>query len=244
MPEFEDRRDQLQQARVEKEQANLNLFLLNEQIKKVKSEQALLDQVFDPNNRDHLVRRQQLNRLQASLEEEVKQGQAIYDRSKNFERESFVAFTPHTDPKEQVNQLSAAYPFLLLPVRLETRFKNVTVEDRIQNQLWVRVYPDDCAVDTFEATLSGVELKNAQTYWADRWRAGGFEDQHRGAWRGLVASHGSGRAAWIEQQYRPLNLTSEPRKVASTDIILVIETETLLSEGNRQQQRHTGGQFG
>jgi hypothetical protein len=233
MPEFEDRREQLQQARVEKEQATLNLFLLNEQIKKVKSEQALLDQVFDPNNRDHLLRRQQLNRLQASLEEEVKQGKATYDRSKIVEGESFIAFTPHTDPREQVNQLSDAYPFLLLPVRLETRFKTVTVEDRTQTQLWVRVYPDDCAVDTFEATLSEVELKNARTYWADRWRTGGFEDQHRGAWRGLVASHGSGRAAWIAQQYQPLNLNSEPQKVTSTDIILAIETESPLSDGEQ-----------
>ncbi|OUL36555.1 hypothetical protein BV375_00035 [Nostoc sp. 106C] len=128
---------------------------------------------------------------------------------------------PHSDPREQVNQLSDDYPFLLLPVRLETRFR--------QNQLWVRVYPDECAVDSFEATLSEVEVKNAQTYWADRWRAGGFEEQRRGAWRGLVSSHGSGRATWIVQQYQPLNLNSEPKKAAATDIILVIETETPLS---------------
>lgn len=231
MPEFEDRREQLQQARIQKEQARLELFHTKEQIKNIKAEQARLDQVFSPNNPEHVARRQQLNRLQASAEAEIEQQKAAYERLGLVERESFVAFAPHTDPREQVNQLSDAYPFLLLPVRLETRFKAVTIDGRTQNQLWVRVYPDDCAVDTFEATLSKVEVKNARTYWAERWRAGRNEELHRGAWRGLVASHGSGRAAWIVQQYQPLNLDSEPPKADSDStnrIILVIETETEL----------------
>jgi hypothetical protein len=54
---------------------------------------------------------------------------------------------------------------LLLPVRLETRFKTVPGSTgTLRNELWVRVYPDDCAVDTFEPFLSKAELKNAQTY--------------------------------------------------------------------------------
>jgi hypothetical protein len=230
MPEFEDLRTRLQQARIEKESARLDLFQANERIEQIKAEKSQLDRVFSPNDPDQVELRQQLERRQVSAEAERTRQAAAYERLGLNEREFFDAFTPYTDPREQVNQLSDRYPFLLLPVRLETRFKTVTLEGRRQNQLWVRVYPDDCAIDSFEATLSEVEVKNARIYWADRWRAGGFEEQQRGAWRGLVSSHGSGRAAWIVQQYQPLNLSAEPRKANSTDIILTIETETPLSD--------------
>ena len=39
-------------------------------------------------------------------------------------------------------------PILLLPLRLETRFKQFGSPDGTLHQLWVRVFPDDCAVDT------------------------------------------------------------------------------------------------
>lgn len=230
---FEDRRTQLQQARIQKERSRLDLFQANERLEQIKAEKSQLERVFSPDNPDQVELRQQLEQRQASAETERAQKAAAYDLLGTNEREFFEAFAPFNDPREQVEQLSDRYPFLLLPVRLETRFKTVTSEDRQQNQLWVRVYPDDCAIDSFEATLSEVEVKNARNYWANRWRAGGFEEQQRGAWRGLVSSHGSGRAAWIVQQYQPLNLSAEPRKANSTDIILTIETETALSDSEQ-----------
>jgi hypothetical protein len=236
MPAFENRRAQLQQARIDKESARLDLFHANERLKSIKTDRSLLERAFNPNNPDHLQYHQQLNELQASTEAEITQKQAIYERLGSRERASFVNFSEDSDPREGVNKLNDAHPCLLLPVRLETRFKTISIEDEIRNQLWVRVYPDDCAVDTFEATLSKVEVKNAQTYWTERWRAGGNEDLHRGAWRGLVASHGSGRAAWLVQQYQPLNFEDEPPKIdpdSTNRIILVIETETVLSDEER-----------
>ncbi len=233
MPDFENRRIQLQQARIDKESARLDLFHANERLKTIKTDRSLLERAFNPNNPEHLKHRQQLNELQASTEVEIVQKQAIYERVGTRERVSFVDFSRDTDPRARVDRLNDAYPFLLLPVRLETRFKTVSIEGITKNQLWVRVYPDDCVVDTFEATLSEVEVKNARTYWADFWRAGGNLDQHRGAWRGLVSSHGSGRAAWIMEQYQPLNLDQKPTKALSTDIILTIASETPLSNAEQ-----------
>jgi hypothetical protein len=88
-------------------------------------------------------------------------------------------------------------------LRIETRFKTVGTRAGVQNQLWVRVYPDDIAVDAFEPLLSESELADAVTYNAAIGAAGGDEGKQRAAWRALVSAHGSGRAYWITQTYRP-----------------------------------------
>jgi hypothetical protein len=142
------------------------------------------------------------------------------------------AFALLSDPREEIGRLSDAYPILLFPVRLETRFKEVPGDEgAVRSELWVRIYPDTCLIDTFEATLSDVEVRNARAYWQGIWRAGGFEEDERAAWRNLVASHGSGRATWIVGQYRPVN--EAPTKAAREDVVLVIPTETPLQQDER-----------
>ena len=42
------------------------------------------------------------------------------------------------------------------------------------------------------------------------WRAGGVENDQRGAWSSLVAAHGSGRAGWLADNFQPVNLAAEP----------------------------------
>ena len=61
----------------------------------------------------------------------------------------------------------------------------------------VRIYPDDCSIDTFEPMLSGSELINIKAYWMNIWRAGEVENDQRGAWSSLVEAQGSGRAGWL-----------------------------------------------
>src|SRR6267154_6233878 len=63
-------------------------------------------------------------------------------------------FAQYSDPRRNITSLSDSLPFLLMPVRIETRFVNAGE----LHQLWVRIYPDDCSVDTFEETLSTSEL--------------------------------------------------------------------------------------
>lgn len=125
------------------------------------------------------------------------------------------------DPTKELPRLDPEIPLLLLPVRLETRFKD--------GELWVRVYPDDWAVDTFEDQLSDVEVVSARRFWGGLWRAGGDEAMRRAAWQGLVASHGSGRAGWIIQNYAPLNPEGEPSRASGDDVILVVVSDQPLT---------------
>jgi hypothetical protein len=146
-------------------------------------------------------------------------------------------FAEFRSPDRNVTRLSDTSPFLLFPVRIETRFRTTTPESSQpgvavaapQHELLVRIYPDDCSIDTFEPLLSQSELINVKAYWMNIWRAGGVENEQRGAWGRLVAAHGSGRAGWLVDNFQPVNLAAQPNKSNSADEILVIPTDTPLA---------------
>ena len=148
-----------------------------------------------------------------------------------------AGFAQFSTPQQNVGQLSDASPFLLVPARIETRFRAASQQlGRLkpgaaapQHQLLVRIYPDDCSIDTFEPMLSSSELTNIKAYWMNIWRAGGVENDQRGAWSSLVQAQGSGRAGWLADNYQPVNIAAEPHKINATDEILVIPTDTPLS---------------
>jgi hypothetical protein len=148
-------------------------------------------------------------------------------------RAAAEGFASFTDPREQVGLLTDGSPFALFPVRLETRFFTDSTaseaDEATSARLLVRIYPDDCSIDTFEAMLSATELSNAQRYWQNIWRAGGIDGDERAAWGDLVAAHGSGRAGYIADTYQPVNLAGQPVKAAASDEILVIPTQASLS---------------
>jgi hypothetical protein len=134
------------------------------------------------------------------------------------------AFAPFTDPREGIGRLDDRIPILMMPVRLETRFGPPRGDGPdLSRELWVRVYPDDCSIDTFEASLTNGEVADARIYWATVWAAAGAEAGERAAWRGLVAGHGSGRSEWIVGQYLPRG--SKPLKTAPEDVILAVPAE-------------------
>ena len=124
-----------------------------------------------------------------------------------------------TDPRTAIEHLDDGVPILMLPVRIETRFRPQLGE------LWVRVYPDDCSVDTFEPTLSEDELQHVRAYWAGIFQAGRDPNQERGAWRALAASHGPGRAEWLIAQHVPVNLAMRMTKTKPEDVVLTIVTD-------------------
>ena len=151
-----------------------------------------------------------------------------------------AAFANFNTPQQNVALLSDSSPFLLFPVRIETRFRAAPVTTppigiavaaaavaAPAHQLLVRIYPDDCSIDTFEPLFSQSELTNVKAYWMNFWRAGGVENDQRGAWASLVAAQGSGRAGWLVDNFQPTN--AAPTKANPTDEILVIPTTTPLS---------------
>lgn len=226
MPEFDDLREKLRRARSNREIAADNLSASRERLKQVTRRQADVDRVF--NERDGVLRQERATLAETSrrLEAEVERDRQAQVNAKAVEAGLTGLFAQFSDPRTGIANLRDHTPILLMPVRLETRFKTVADDDRPARQLWVRVYPDDCWIDAFHPGLTETEVADARIYWIGIWKAGGVEDQERGAWRGLAGTHGSGRAAWIVAQYQPANVGAKPVKPRPQDVILTIATET------------------
>ncbi|HEY4214811.1 MAG TPA: hypothetical protein VGM84_25265 [Steroidobacteraceae bacterium] len=106
--------------------------------------------------------------------------------------------------------LSASTPVLFLPVNVETRFVTSAAG---ASELWVRIYPDQIAIDAHEPELTQQEIADGQAYWNLIWRAGNPPtslDAVKAPWRGLAQRYGSQRAAWIASQITPTNIGVQP----------------------------------
>ncbi|WP_260735077.1 hypothetical protein [Tunturiibacter lichenicola] len=105
--------------------------------------------------------------------------------------------------------LDAQTPLLMLPVNIETRF----MSSGDTNELWVRIYPDQIAINSHEPELTIQEIADGQSYWNTVWAAGlpsPTLDAVQAPWRGLASLYGAPRAAWIALQMTPTNLSSQP----------------------------------
>ncbi|MEO8513360.1 MAG: hypothetical protein ABI543_07370 [Ignavibacteria bacterium] len=108
-------------------------------------------------------------------------------------------------PKYVTNELNDNIPFLLFPLRIETRF---ITEGRVK-ELWIRVYPDDIAVHTHEKLLTDLEIDAGQLYWL-RLLTADFattekESLKKDAWNMLAAIYTPQRSAWIVKENKPTN---------------------------------------
>lgn len=89
---------------------------------------------------------------------------------------------------EQFARLSRRWPIVFLPVRIETRF------NRPRSLLQVRIYPDELEVATHEPPLTAAERRAGREFWMTT-NADPVEE--RQAWRKLLMTYPSTRAAWI-----------------------------------------------
>ncbi|MEV5835603.1 hypothetical protein [Nocardia sp. NPDC052112] len=111
---------------------------------------------------------------------------------KDLVGELHEAFTPEL----LTRMWSADTPILLLPLRVETRFRG--------EQLLVRVFPDEIAIDTHEELLTHGEADAGRDYWRTI-AADSSETGHRQAWRKLVDGYTAPRAGYIVDRTRPVN---------------------------------------
>jgi len=110
-----------------------------------------------------------------------------------------------------LNPPASTIPLVLLPVRLETRFQKQGTE------LWLRVYPDDLHVNSFEPELTADE-SNARTRYLAQAQAGG--DTARAAFLALAQRYGPERAAWIASaQAQTGAKASQWTRAAFTDVL-------------------------
>ena len=106
-------------------------------------------------------------------------------------------------PQTLIEEWGDATPIMLLPLRLETRFKTVGNKQ----ELWVRVYPDEIFVTTHEKILTERENEFGRAYWKFLFAAPN-EEKKQDAWRALADKFGSHRAAWVALQTKPANWTT------------------------------------
>jgi hypothetical protein len=113
---------------------------------------------------------------------------------------------------------SADTPILLLPLRVETRFKG--------SELLVRVFPDEISIDTHEEIPTEAEFSAGQEYWKTV-AADGSETKRREAWRKLVDAFKAPRAAYVVVRTKPTNWAN----LATVGIGgLIFPTEPVLKE--------------
>ena len=73
----------------------------------------------------------------------------------------------------------------------------------LQNQLWVRIYPDDIFVDTHEEKLTANEVQAGKQFWKVWWAASLDADGEMAAWKTLCTALGTKRASWVARQLKP-----------------------------------------
>jgi PASTA domain len=98
------------------------------------------------------------------------------------------AGAPFPSTSQFVSPPSAQVPLVLLPVRMETVFQNNNSE------LWLRIYPDDVHVNSFDPALTTDEQTARASYLALTAADG---DARRAAFAAIARQFGPARAAWI-----------------------------------------------
>jgi len=236
---FNDSQQALYNSRQQRGGAERDVIVVREKLGKTRRAMQQLGRYTGAGGDSNAdARLKELAKRETALSKDLATKQSQLDKLRSAELGRLQNFLAFTDPREHFAELNDHYPLLMLPLRIETRFK--TIEQRgaaTIRQLWVRVYPDEVAVDSFEQLLSENEVRNARSYLKNMWRAGHVEAGERAAWRSLVASHGSGRAYWIQQHYPPANPADWPTKTAAEDIILVIASDAPPPESERDAIR-------
>jgi hypothetical protein len=223
MAEFDVARTTHRTARDKVENKRTALLRATQELKRLARERAALARqakADDPQN-TATVRLREVERLRGLAETKVTDLRTELTTATGEAGRALDQFSVFTDPVQAFPQLDDEIPIALFPLRIETRFKRVERGERVSIRLCARVFPDDVLIDTFQPEISETELRNVTIYWTHRWRAGGDPSGHRSAWAALVRSHGGGRAKWLTEQVKPLNLIDEPERRAGEHLLVV-----------------------
>lgn len=145
-----------------------------------------------------------LEREIGELTKQIEQRKSVFKGARDNVGVLVNEFVLPEPPRVQITRLDDSLPFLMLPVRIETRFMG----SGASRELWVRVYPDDIAVHTHEKELTRDDADSGVEYWIQRTLAASIDNQtereqvERGAWRSLVNSYGATRASWIAAELK------------------------------------------
>ena len=129
MADFEETRRTLAETRLAQSTAEGDLFRANEQLKQVTSQLEQLDRRFNPNNPEHVKQREELQRRrQVLLSARKERTAALGSINGRLAELSPVFWDQWTDPRQHADKMDDEIPVMLFPVRMETRFKTVSIE--------------------------------------------------------------------------------------------------------------------
>jgi hypothetical protein len=115
-------------------------------------------------------------------------------------------------PDQVIGTCDDAFPFVLLPVRMETKFARTAQG----TELRVRIFPDDISVARPATPLTDAEIALGRTYWRARVAAhhapadATLRRDYEGAWTRLATSAGPWRAAYVVRATAPSNPSVAP----------------------------------
>jgi hypothetical protein len=150
--------------------------------------------------------------IREQLDRAAEDAKAARDRHSRFSdaaRAGLAEWLQQT-PQQMVDRLPDRDPFLLFPVRLETRFGRTPAGTA---ELRVRIWPDDIAIALPPGDLTAAEVEVGRQYWGARAiaattpagspQADAARRQYEGAWEAIARSSGAYRAGWIVRQTKP-----------------------------------------
>ena len=238
MPTFDEARRNLRDRRQENKDLRQNLNRDRNRLRVTDQRKSKIERI-DPEGNSKLSLG--LTSSQQDLSEQIAGTQQQQQTLVPLLDQAKFDFLPFSDPREQMSRMSDHTTILLFPLRLETRFKKVeamepAADSQLQRQMWVRAYPDDCLIDTFETIPSEAEYLRTRAYWINFYRAGQpaggaseeltaeVRNRRLAAWNGLLEQSSAGRAYWLTQWIQPAAGQAPPFRKKVEDIILVIPT--------------------
>ena len=143
---------------------------------------------------------------------------------------------PH--PRATVAQMPDTTPFLLLPVRIETRFVVRRAITGPVGELLVRIYPDDVAVHTHENALTDREVGAGEAYWRVIYEVEKDTDPDKAtrrtqAWRTFAVLFGPSRSAWVARRTRPTNWAALATMSSADELTFPVHDMTKTSAWSR-----------
>lgn len=227
MSDFKQTREHLQKAKNNREKARKDIVTFKENLKKISEAKHRLQRIGDDDRMEDLMAEENL------LRQKISESRDLFED--NQAKNILQQWKHLSDPRTNIKEFNDDFPILFFPVRLETRFKIIEG----QHQLWVRIFPDECSIDTFEEELSETEIRSARNYWQTLWAAGKSDDealnkliidQKKAAWKNLTGNFQPGRAFWITENYQPENLFDIPGRTNPSTIFLTIPVEQIPAE--------------
>jgi hypothetical protein len=118
---------------------------------------------------------------------------------------AIAAWAPNTlSAADDLKRLPANAPFVMFPIRIETRF-GTTPAPNPAPALLLRVYPDEIFLDTHEPRLTREEIDAAKSYFNE---TDTIQEQPE-HWRELIHDMSPERAAWVLRAMQPHDINAQ-----------------------------------